>query len=132
MTAATVMATSPTRTNREKLFSVTLADCDEEKFRAGGKGGQGQNKRSVGVRIRHRASGAVGEARDSRSYPQNRTNAFLRMANSDRFKAWHKMECARLLGREEEVRLRVEKDMAPKNIRVERRNDAGLWEEWTD
>lgn len=109
-----------------------MADCDMEVFRAGGKGGQGQNKRSTGVRIRHRASGAVGEARDSRSREQNKRNAFLRMANSDRFKAWHKMECARLLGREEEVRLRVERDMSPQNLAFERRNERGLWEPWND
>lgn len=122
----------PPTTSREKLFSVTMADCDEEVFRAGGKGGQGQNKRSSGVRIRHRASGAVGEARDSRSYPQNKRNAFLRMANSKEFKAWHKLECARLLGREDQIRISVEKAMAPKNIRVDRKNDEGRWEPWND
>ena len=109
-----------------------MADCDREVFRAGGKGGQGQNKRSTGVRIRHRASGAVGEARDSRSQVQNERNAWLRMVDSKEFKAWHTLECARRLGRDEKVRMKVERDMDPKNIRVERRGDDGRWETWTD
>jgi protein subunit release factor B len=43
---------------RERILSVTLADCRVDTFRAGGKGGQNQNKRETGVRITHRASGA--------------------------------------------------------------------------
>jgi protein subunit release factor A len=69
-------------------FSVTLADCDVETFRAGGPGGQNQNKRDTGVRIRHRASGAVGEARDQRSQLQNKKSAFRRMAESQTFRTW--------------------------------------------
>jgi len=57
---------------RELMFSVTLTDCDVQTFRAGGKGGQNQNKRETGVRIIHRASGARGEARDERSQLQNK------------------------------------------------------------
>lgn len=73
---------------RELLFSVTLADCDVDTFRAGGKGGQNQNKRDTGVRVTHRASGAVGTARDERSQLQNKKLAFRRMAESKLFQAW--------------------------------------------
>jgi protein subunit release factor B len=72
---------------KEKILSVTLADCRVDTFRAGGKGGQNQNKRETGVRIVHKASGAVGEARDQRSQAQNKKAAFLRMAHSDKFQA---------------------------------------------
>jgi protein subunit release factor B len=72
----------------ELLFSVTLADCVVQTFRAGGSGGQNQNKRDTGVRIIHRASGARGEARDERSQLQNKKLAFRRMADSALFKAW--------------------------------------------
>lgn len=75
-------------TERQLLFSVTLADCDVETFRAGGNGGQNQNKRDTGVRVRHRASGAVGTARDSRSQLQNKKSAFRRMAETKLFEAW--------------------------------------------
>ena len=51
---------------RELLFSVTKKDLRIDTFRAGGKGGQNQNKRNTGVRVTHPDSGAVGEARDQR------------------------------------------------------------------
>lgn len=70
------------------LFSVTLADCQVQTFRAGGKGGQNQNTRDTGVRIIHRASNARGEARDERSQLQNKKLAFRRMAESQIFRAW--------------------------------------------
>lgn len=73
-------------TERELLFSVTLKDCDVQTFRAGGKGGQNQNKRDTGVRIIHRASGARGEARDERSQLQNKRLAFKRMAEHPLFR----------------------------------------------
>ena len=46
---------------RELLFSVTRDDFTIQTFRAGGKGGQKQNKTDSGVRCIHNASGAVGE-----------------------------------------------------------------------
>jgi len=73
---------------RRLLFSVTLKDCDVDTFRAGGNGGQNQNKRDTGVRVTHRASGAVGTARDERSQLQNKRLAFRRMAETKLFQAW--------------------------------------------
>lgn len=67
-------------TDRVLLFSVTVKDCEVQTFRAGGKGGQNQNKRDTGVRIIHHPSGARGEARDERSQLQNKRLAFKRMA----------------------------------------------------
>jgi protein subunit release factor B len=70
---------------RTRILSVTIADCDVQTFRAGGSGGQNQNKRDTGVRIIHRASGARGEARDERSQLQNKRLAWKRMAASPQF-----------------------------------------------
>lgn len=77
------------RLPRSLLFSVTKKDFIVQTFRAGGKGGQNQNKRDTGVRIIHPESGAVGEARDERSQLQNKKLAFHRLANSPKFKMWH-------------------------------------------
>ena len=77
-----------TMKNRELLLRVTIKDCDVQTFRAGGKGGQNQNKRSTGVRIIHRASGAVGESREHREQLQNKRAAFRRMAESAVFQNW--------------------------------------------
>jgi protein subunit release factor A len=72
-------------TDRIKVLSVTIHDCDVQHFRSGGRGGQNQNKRDTGTRVIHRPSGARGEARDERSQLQNKKAAFRRMAESATF-----------------------------------------------
>lgn len=109
------------------LVSVTRDDFELQTFRAGGKGGQGANKRSVGVRLIHRASGARGEARDERSFDQNRKNAFLRLIETPTFKSWLKIETARALGQITEIEEQVRRAMHPKNIRTEVKNENGKW-----
>lgn len=73
---------------REHVVTVTLKDCDVQTFCAGGNGGSNQNAKQTGVRIIHRASNAVGEARDSRYQLQNKKAAFHRMSESLKFKQW--------------------------------------------
>jgi protein subunit release factor A len=70
---------------RIKILSVTIHDCDVQHFRSGGKGGQNQNKRDTGTRVIHRPSGARGEARDERSQLQNKRLAFRRMVQTSAF-----------------------------------------------
>lgn len=79
---------------RELILSVTKKDLVIQKFRAGGKGGQNQNKRDTGVRVTHPPSGAVGIARDSRSQGQNLRAAFRRMAESKKFQDWIRKQTA--------------------------------------
>lgn len=112
---------------RQLLFSVTKDDFELQTFRAGGKGGQGQNKRSTGVRLIHRASGARGEARDERSFDQNRKNAFLRLVETKEWKAWYKLETARRLGQVVAIEEEVERAMNPKNLVVEVHDENGRW-----
>jgi protein subunit release factor B len=107
---------------REKILSVTLDDCEVQTFRAGGKGGQNQNKRDTGVRIIHHPSGARGESREERSQLQNKKAAFRRMAESSTFQAWIKMK----LGRDDLLKAEVERSMWPHNIKTEVREN-GRW-----
>jgi hypothetical protein len=74
--------------NRKHVFSVTAKDLRIDTFRAGGKGGQNQNKVNSGVRITHDASGAVGESREHRNQLQNKKAAFKRMTESKEFQSW--------------------------------------------
>lgn len=115
------------RPKRHKLFSVTKKDLTIQTFRAGGKGGQNQNKRETGVRIIHRDSGARGESREHRTQKQNREAAFSRLVLTDIFQSWLKLETARRLQDMTDVKKRisrdVEKEMTPRNLRVEIRRD---------
>lgn len=104
---------------KKLLFSVTKQDCDWQTFRSGGKGGQNQNKVESGVRCIHRASGARGEARDSRDQLRNRRAAFVRMTETKEYQAWWKLEVSRRLGWEAEIEKRVDALMADENLKIE-------------
>jgi protein subunit release factor B len=101
----------------ELLFRVTAADCDWDYIRGSGAGGQHRNKTSSAVRCAHRASRAVGYSEDTRSQHDNKRTAFRRMAESDRFRAWHRLESMRRLGRLIEVDAEVDRQM--RSVRVE-------------
>lgn len=109
---------------RVLLFSVTKGDCDWQYVRGRGKGGQKRNKTSSAVRCTHRNSGAVGYAEDGRSQLQNRKTAFRKMAESKKFKAWHRLEVSRKTGQEKIIQAAVDKAM--REVRVEVKED-GKW-----
>ena len=116
---------------RKPLFSVTIADCDVQTFCTGGPGGQNQNKREMGVRIIHRASGAIGECREERSQLANKRKAFRRMAESKKMQLWLRLETGRIL-KDPPIESVVEKQMNPKNIRVEKKTTDNTWEVWEE
>ena len=107
---------------RELAFSVTLKDCEVQFFRAGGPGGQHQNKTSSACRVIHHPSGARGESREHREQLANKRAAFVRMANHPRFRIWVNQQLAR-----ETPEQWVEKQLQPEKLRVEGRVD-GSWE----
>ena len=109
---------------RQKILSVTLADCDVQTFRAGGPGGQKQNKTDSGVRIVHRESGARAESREHCSQLQNKRAAFKRMVASTEFQTWLRMK----LGRDIRVEAEVDRMMWPVYLKTEVRED-GQWVE---
>jgi len=113
-------------TDREKLFSVTIHDCEVQVFRAGGNGGQGQNTTDTGVRIIHHPSGARAECRETRSQLENRRRAFVRMAKSPQFQGWVAVQTGRVKS-DEQIRREVDAELAdPSKLRVEVRRD-GRW-----
>lgn len=115
---------------KEKLFSVTLKDFDMQTFRAGGKGGQKQNKTNSGVRFIHRASGARGESREMASQSQNKKIAWKRCIDTPEFKKWLQLETLRSSGKaaleEAEIARRVKQALRPSNLLVEQIED-GEW-----
>jgi peptide chain release factor 2 len=98
-------------------------------FRAGGKGGQNQNKTSSGVRLIHPPSGARGESREERSFEQNRRNAFRRLVETDTFKTWLKLETARRSGEDAVIRAAIRQAMDPRHLKVEVKDENGRWVE---
>lgn len=104
---------------RTLLFSVTRKDLIIDFFRAGGKGGQHQNKTSSACRIRHKSSGAVGESREDRRQHINRKIAFNRMANSKQFQNWAKMQAAAVLEGHRNTEDKVNKSMVSSNLKTE-------------
>ena len=100
---------------KELILSVTLKDCEVQHFRVGGNGGQKVNKTSSGSRVIHHPSGARGESREERSQPQNTKKAFVRMAETQKFKLWVNRQVWGNPGTPEE---QVERDMAPENLLI--------------
>lgn len=109
---------------KQKLFSVTIADCKVDTFRSGGKGGQNVNKVNSGVRVTHQASGAVGKATDERDQPVNKKLAFKRMTETKEFQTWLRIEIHRRMGTLHQIEAKVEADM--KQVKVESKLD-GKW-----
>src|SRR5437773_2848723 len=56
-----------------------LADCDVDTYRASGPGGQKRNKTSSAVRLRHRPTGLLVIAEESRSQHENKARALRRL-----------------------------------------------------
>lgn len=56
-----------------------LAQCRVETFRAGGKGGQHQNRTESGVRLVHEPTGVRATARNDRSQHRNKAIALQRL-----------------------------------------------------
>ena len=77
---------------REKLFSVTAADCRWIAKRGSGKGGQKRNKTSNAIQCFHDPSGAMGESEDGRDQSLNKRKAFERMTSTPEFQSWLKLK----------------------------------------
>jgi len=111
---------------RELLFRVVPEDFDRSAIRGSGPGGQHRNKVATGVRLRHRASGAVGEATNSKSRLQNQAEAFRRLRETPEWKAWYREMVFTTQGREP-IAAEVERAMADRNIRTQVLDDHSRW-----
>ena len=56
-----------------------MAQCELDRFRASGPGGQKRNKTDSAVRLRHQPTGLSAEAVESRSQHENRARALRRL-----------------------------------------------------
>ena len=67
------------RVNRLPDDATLLAECDVDTYRASGPGGQKRNKTESAVRLRHRPTGIIVIAEESRSQAENRVRGLKRM-----------------------------------------------------
>ncbi|MCP3686212.1 MAG: peptide chain release factor-like protein [bacterium] len=111
---------------KEHLFSVTKKDFEFQTFRSGGPGGQHQNKTDSGVRIIHKASGAVGESRTDKSQHRNKKLALQRLTKSKKFKLWVSQKAYEITGGKT-IEERVEEAMVEGSIKTEIKNEKGRW-----
>jgi len=56
-----------------------IAQCDVDRYRASGPGGQHRNKTESAVRLRHKPSGTTAIGEDSRSQAENKIHAVRRL-----------------------------------------------------
>ena len=112
---------------KRKIFSVTKKDLIRTTFATSGNGGSKRNATQNGVRYSHPPSGAVGQATENREQSRNDRLAFERMAKSDTFQNWCRVEASRRMGvnieTPEEIYKRindmVDKDLENGNIIIE-------------
>ncbi len=112
---------------KELLFSVTAKDCEWSYTKGTGAGGQKRNKTSSAVHCTHRPSGAHGYSEASRSQHDNKREAFVKMAESQAFQKWNRMEAMRRMGVLDEINHKVDQEMLY-NTKIEIRID-GVWTE---
>lgn len=117
--------------DRKLIGTVTAKDCEWQYFRAGGKGGQSQNKTDSGARVIHHPSGARGESRDQKSQLQNRRIAWRRMAMSKEFQRWVRHQAGADRAVEDEINRKVNaavsRQLLSENLLIETKNEHGEW-----
>lgn len=107
-------------------FIVTIDDCRVDTFTVSGPGGGGKDTSNTGVRITHPPSKAVGIATDHRQQSKNKQLAFGRMARSEAFQKWARIEASRI-STGKTIDQIVDEQMAPKNLYVEVKAGNGTW-----
>ena len=112
-------------TGKTLLFSVTRKDLVFEYFSGTGAGGQHRNKCQNSCRCKHPPSGAVGMCQEERSKEQNTRKAFRRMADSEVFQKWLRVEAARRSGDLAEVEKNIEREL--RKVRVDIHDENGQW-----
>ena len=59
-----------------------IAQCEVDRYRASGPGGQHRNKTESAVRLRHKLSGVTAIGEDSRSQAENKVHAVRRLRSA--------------------------------------------------
>jgi hypothetical protein len=115
--------------SKQLLFSLTAKDFVFQDKRGSGKGGQHRNVTNSAIRCFHPASGAEGNAQDERSQLHNKRKAFRRCVESEKFKAWHRIEVSKRLGQFVDAEEAVKRSLTPASLKIETQDEEGKWQE---
>jgi len=102
-----------------KVCTVSMRDLTIQTFCAGGKGGQNQNHNQKGVRLIHPPSGARGESREYKSQLANKRAALRRLAQTQAFVTWAKIQAGIRSMDEETIHAKVDASLQPCNLTIE-------------
>ena len=83
-------------TDRFPSDEVLLSQCEVDTYRASGPGGQKRNKTESAVRLRHKPSGLIVIAEESRSQPENKARALRRLRKALAVKLRHAVDIERV------------------------------------
>jgi protein subunit release factor B len=112
--------------SKDPFFSITAKDCEWSYTKGTGAGGQKRNKTSSAVHCTHKASGAHGYSESSRSQLDNRQEAFRKMAETDKFKKWLRVEFMKRTGEHYEMERQITESLT--KVKLEVKID-GKWTE---
>lgn len=113
---------------QDRITILSEKDLAVSYFCGSGPGGTNRNKVASGVLIQHEESGASGRASDSRSQVDNKRAAFKRLLEHPRMKFWLAKQVY-AIRQGETLEQTVEKDMDPKNLKIEVKDADGRWVE---
>ena len=109
--------------SKQLLFSVTKKDFDIDYFNGTGKGGQHRNKHANCVRLKHRDSGVMVTAQESRKKEQNLSVAFKRILDHPTFQFWYRFKCAELMRDQESENRKIDRivssQIKEENLKIE-------------
>jgi len=114
------------RPNEKPRVTVTAKDLEITACRGSGPGGQARNKTSNAIVIRHPASGVTVRCESHRSQRSNKTEALRKLSEHPKFMAWASMRL-REMEDGETLDQRVDRMMSKGDIKVEVRDEDGLW-----
>lgn len=112
--------------SKQVLVRLTKKDFRIEWFSGSGKGGQYRNKHPNCCRIHHDASGTMAICQEHRDRPSNQRDAFKRLTDDPKFKAWLKLESLRVMGKDQEIKEKVESEIKNNTI-TEVKDENGNW-----
>lgn len=118
------------KSKKELMFSITKKDFDIQTFRCSGHGGQKVNKTSSGVRIIHKASGAVGKSQSERSQHLNKKIAFKKLVKSQKFNLWINKQFFEITHDKKKIKEQLNALMRENNLKIEIKEN-GKWVEET-